>query len=325
MKILGIGNALVDIILFLENESLLTRFSLPRGSMQLVDAQMASEVEAAAGSCQKHMASGGSAANTIHGLARLGVETAFMGTVGKDSFGDFFIRDMKSCGILPLLASSATSTGRAISLVTPGGERTFTTYLGAAIELAVSNLTTDLFRGYHHLHLEGYLVPNQQLVEKAFVLARQNNMSVSLDMASFNVVEANLSFLDRIIKQYKPIIFANEEEAKAFTGMTDPAEAIDYFAGLTDTAVVKIGSRGSLIAHQGKRYSADAIRANCLDTTGAGDLYAAGYLYGLANNLSPEKCGTIGSLLAGKVIEEAGAKISDSNWKMILGEIAKLK
>src|SRR5512145_397192 len=294
MKILGIGNALVDIILFLENEILLSRFSLPRGSMQLVDAQMASEVEAAAGSCTKHMASGGSAANTIHGLARLGVETAFMGTVGKDSFGDFFIRDMESCGIIPLLSSSATSTGRAISLVTPGGERTFTTYLGAAVELAVSNLTTDLFRGYQHLHLEGYLVPNQQLVDKAFVLARQNNMSVSLDLASFNVVEANRSFLDRIIRQYKPIIFANEEEAKAFTGMADPVEAVDFFAGLTETAIVKIGSRGSLITHQGNRYSADAIRANCIDTTGAGDLYAAGYLYGLANNMSPEKCGTLG-------------------------------
>jgi sugar/nucleoside kinase (ribokinase family) len=293
--------------------------------MQLVDAQMASEVEAAAGLCQKHMASGGSAANTIHGLARLGIETAFMGTVGKDSFGDFFIRDMESCGILPLLTSSATSTGRAISLVTPDGERTFTTYLGAAVELAVGNLTTDLFRGYHHLHLEGYLVPNQQLVEKAFILARQNNMSVSLDLASFNVVEANLSFLDRIIRQYKPIIFANEEEARAYTGMTDPAEAIGYFAGLTDTAIVKIGSSGSLIAHQGSRYSADAIRANCIDTTGAGDLYAAGYLYGLANNLSPEQCGNMGSLLAGKVIEEAGAKISNSNWDFILNEIAKLK
>lgn len=325
MKVLGIGNALVDVILFLENESLLTRFSLPKGSMQLVDAGMASEVETAAATNRKHMASGGSAANTIHGLARLGIQTGFLGTVGQDSFGEFFSTDLKNCGIVPLLTTSTTSTGRAISLVTPDGERTFTTYLGAAVELNASHLTPAIFGGYHHLHLEGYLVPNQQLVESAFILAVENNLSVSLDLASYNVVEANLAFLEHIIRRYKPVVFANEEEARAFTGKMDPSEALDRFATLTDTAVVKIGSKGSLISHKGRRYTADAIDVKCIDTTGAGDLYAAGFLYGMANHLSPDKCGAMGSLLAGKVIEEAGAKISNKNWDFILGEITKMK
>jgi sugar/nucleoside kinase (ribokinase family) len=252
-KILGIGNALVDIILFLEDEALLKQFSLPKGSMQLVDADKALQVETAAHSCRKHMASGGSAANTIHGLAMLGIETAFIGTVGKDSFGEFFEKDLKACNINPLLSTSTTSTGRAISLVTPDGERTFTTYLGAAIELSVNRLNIDLFRGYHYLHLEGYLVPNQQLVESAFIMAQQCGMTVSLDLASYNVVEANLSFLQRIIRQYDPIVFANEEEARAFTGQTDPEKALDYFAAFCKTAIVKTGSKGSLISHKGKR------------------------------------------------------------------------
>jgi len=316
-KILGIGNALVDIILFLENEELLKEFTLPKGSMQLVDADKALRVEEAARSCRKHMASGGSAANTIHGLARLGVETAFIGTVGKDSFGEFFEKDMKDCGINPLLSSSTTSTGRAISLVTPGGERTFATYLGAAVELSVSRLNASLFRGYHHLHLEGYLVPNQQLVESAFILSQQCGMTVSLDLASYNVVEANLDFLKRVTGKYKPVVFANEEEARAFTGHADPHKSLDFFALHCDTAIVKIGAKGSLIFHKGKKYAADAIQVNCIDTTGAGDLYAAGYLYGFVNDLSPDRCGKIGSLLAGKVIEEAGAKIGEPSWGYI--------
>lgn len=316
-KILGIGNALVDNILFLENEDLLNTFSLPKGSMQLVDAEKALRIENAAAMCHKHMASGGSAANTIHGLARLGMETALVGTVGKDSFGEFFGKDLKDNGIIPLLEYGTVNTGRAISLVSPDGERTFATYLGAAVELPANRLNATLFHGYDHLHLEGYLVPNQQLVESAFILAQQYGMTVSLDLASYNVVEANLDFLRLITAKYKPIVFANEEEARAFTGHVDPLKALNAFAKLCNTAIVKIGAKGSLIFHHGKKYTADAIQVNCLDTTGAGDLYAAGYLYGFVNDFEPDRCGAIGSLLAGKVIEEAGAKISDVSWEYI--------
>jgi sugar/nucleoside kinase (ribokinase family) len=194
-KILGIGNALVDIILFMNNDNLLKEFSLPRGSMQLVDAGQALQVENAAQKFKKHLASGGSAANTIHGLARLGIETGFIGTVGSDAMGDFFRKDLLDSGIVPFLTNSHTHTGRAISLVSPGGERTFATYLGAALEMQSGQLDPKIFGNYDHLHLEGYLVPNQQLVVSALDLASRSGMSVSLDLASYNVVEANLGFL----------------------------------------------------------------------------------------------------------------------------------
>jgi sugar/nucleoside kinase (ribokinase family) len=323
-KILGIGNALVDIIYFLENDDMLKAFSLPKGSMQLVDADKALHVEDAAQRCKKHMASGGSAANTIHGLAMLDTETAFIGTIGNDSFGTFFESDLKASGITPMLSYGSSATGRAISLVSPGGERTFATYLGAAVELSPARFNASLFRNYDHLHLEGYLVPNQQLVESAFILAQQAGMTVSLDLASFNVVEANLDFLKRITSQYKPIVFANEEEARAFTGLTDPQEALEVFALICPTAIVKVGARGSMIWHKGTKYSAEAIQVNCLDTTGAGDLFAAGYLFGYLNEYSPEQCGKIGSLLAGKVIEEAGAKIGEKGWTFIKKEFDNL-
>lgn len=316
-KVLGIGNALVDIIYFLENDLVLEAFSLPKGSMQLVDAQKAQEIESSTGSLSRFMASGGSAANTIHGLARLGIDTAFIGTVGEDDFGKFFENDMKSCRINPLLARGTLPTGRAVSLVSPGGERTFATYLGAAIELQADTLVEELFLSYQHLHLEGYLVPNQLLVEKAMKLAVKVNMSISLDLASYNVVEANLPFLERIISTYKPVVFANEDEAFAFTGHKDPQKALGHLSRLTSTAIVKTGASGSLVFHNGETCHVNPIEANCIDTTGAGDLYAAGYIYGYINGFDPGVSGRIGSLLAGKVIEEAGAKICNESWQYI--------
>ncbi len=322
-KILGIGNALVDVILFLENDDLLTFFSLPRGSMQLVDAEKALRVEEAARSCRKHMASGGSAANTIHGLAKLGMETTFIGTVGRDPFGEFFGNDLRDCHIKPALSLSSTTTGRAISLVSPGGERTFATYLGAAVELSANQVDANIFSENDHLHLEGYLVPNQVLVEKSLEQATRLGMTVSLDLASYNVVEANLGFLKHIIRKYKPIVFANEEEARVFTGLADPLKSLEVFAALCNTAIVKTGAKGSLVCHEGEKHTVDAIPVNCMDTTGAGDLYASGYLYGYLNGLKPAICGRIGSLLAGKVIEEPGAKIRNEVWENIREMIKK--
>jgi sugar/nucleoside kinase (ribokinase family) len=316
-KILGIGNALVDVIIFLNNDDVLNSFSLPRGSMQLVDAVTARKVEEATQACRKHMASGGSAANTIHGLAGLHVPAGFIGTVGSDPMGDFFHEDLNRSGISPILTRSTSDTGSSRALVSPDGERTMATFLGAAIELSAERLDPQEFSNYDHLHLEGYLVLNHQLVEKALEYAHRFNMTVSLDLASYNVVEANLDFLKRIVRDHVDVVFANEEEARAFTGHIDPRQALDSIARLCETAVVKIGDKGSLISLRGQKCEVGVIPVRCLDTTGAGDLYAAGFLYGLVNGLSPESCGSAGSLLAGKVIEEAGAKISAASWDYI--------
>jgi sugar/nucleoside kinase (ribokinase family) len=146
-------------------------------------------------------------------------------------------------------------------------------------------------------------------------------MTVSLDLASYNVVEANLDFLKRIIPGSIQIVFANEDEARAFTGEDDPRKALEAIAAICETAIVKIGDKGSLISHLGKKYTVGVIPVKCLDTTGAGDLYASGYLFGMAGEKSPQECGRLGALLAGKVIEEAGAKISAASWEYIRGEV----
>lgn len=322
-KVLGIGNALVDIMTRLESDKTLEKFNLPKGSMQLVDAAFSRKVDEGTDNLVKQVASGGSAANTIHGLAKMGIKTGFIGKVGFDSFGDFFADDMKKSGIKPLLLKSKTPSGKAVALVSPDSERTFATFLGAAIELSAKDLSDDLYKGYNIFHIEGYLVQNHELIETAVRLAKKNGLKVSIDMASYNVVQDNLEFLKKIVKEYVDIVFANEEEAKAFTGKS-PEEAIHDFGALCEYAVVKIGKEGSLIKHLGEVTKVKSIKANSIDTTGAGDLYAAGFLYGLIQEFPIKKCGNIGSILAGKTIEAIGPKMDNDTWKEVKEMIAKL-
>jgi len=315
-KVLGIGNALVDILIRLENEELLKELNLVKGSMQLVDKDFKNLVFSKTKLLKKTQASGGSAANTIHGLASLGVDTAYIGKIGHDELGDFFMNDLKNDHITPLLKYSDTETGVASTLISPDSERTFGTYLGAAVEVSAEDLEDSLFAGSKFFHIEGYLVFNKALVESALKMAKSKNMTVSLDLASFNVVEANLDFLKDITKKYVDVVFANEEEAKSFTGKA-PEEALKEIATMCNIAVVKIGKNGSLIKQGNETYSVGAISAKVIDTTGAGDLYAAGFIYGLTKGLSLAQCGHVGALLAGKVIEVVGAKIPDTTWDEI--------
>lgn len=315
-RVLGIGNALVDVLIRLQNDDLLKDLGLLKGSMQLVDQDFKNLVFSKTKNLTKVQASGGSAANTIHGLASLGVETAYIGKIGNDEFGEFFLNDLKNSHIKPFLKKSQTETGVASTLITPDTERTFGTYLGAAVEVGSDDILEANFSGYTFLHLEGYLVFNTDLVETALKAAKSKNMKISLDLASFNVVEGNLDFLRKITSSYVDIVFANEEEAKAFTGKA-PEEALNEIAEMRSIAVVKTGKNGSLIKQGNETFRVGAIPAKVIDTTGAGDLYAAGFLYGLTKGLSMAQCGHIGALLAGKVIEVVGAKISDCVWEEI--------
>jgi sugar/nucleoside kinase (ribokinase family) len=324
-RVLGIGNALVDMIIMLTSDAILNYFKLPKGSMQLVDATSAITIEKACSKLNKIMASGGSAANTIHGLSHLGVSTAFLGTIGNDDMGNFFYNDLKNAGILPLLSKINIDTGRAISLVSPDSERTFATFLGAASQISESQLKNEIFKEYDILYLEGYLVQQKPFIEAAIKKARDHNMLVVLDLASYNVVESNVDFLKEIVDQYIDIIFANEEEASAYTGKKDPLEALHQLASVTQIAIVKTGEKGSFVQKDNHVYQIGVIKARAIDTTGAGDLYAAGFLYGYIHGLSLQKCGAIGALLAGNVIENLGAKIQNSRWNEIQCEIKKIQ
>ncbi len=313
-KILGIGNAIVDVMTMLPDEACLSRFSLPRGSMTLVDMARSDEIKKAISAMRSTLASGGSAGNTMYGLGVMGVHASFIGKVGRDDLGNFYEKDMVDAGLTTVLMRSPLSpTGTAVALVTPDSERTFATHLGAAIELMAGELNSNLFKGYHILYLEGYLITNPGLVEEACRLAKMNDMCIALDLASFNVVNDMRPEFEAIINKYVDIVFANDEEAKALTGL-DPREALDAISQKCEIAVVKTGRGGSWIKRGDEVIKVDALAVTPVDTTGAGDLYAAGFLYGFSNGFGLDKCGMFGSILAGKVIEIVGARMNQQKW-----------
>jgi sugar/nucleoside kinase (ribokinase family) len=315
-KILGIGNALVDLMTRIHDDELLSTLGLPKGSMQLVDSNMSRKIIEQTHDLNPTIASGGSAANTIHGLACLGVPVSFIGKVGRDAMGGHFRKEMENNNINTFLLESDSDSGVAVALVSPDGERTFAVHLGAAVELAADDLKQKFFKNHSILHIEGYLLQNYALIETACNMAKKSGLKVSLDLASYNVVEEHRDFLSYIARDFADIIFANEEEAKAMTGH-QPEDALNHIAEWCDIAVVKIGKEGSLVKTGGNITKIDAFATSVVDTTGAGDLYAAGFLYGLINNLTPESCGAIGSLMGAKVIEVLGAKIDESRWSEI--------
>ncbi len=318
--VLGIGNALVDVINVLENDALLAEFGLPRGSMTLVDEKLSKIIYEATSLNKREVTTGGSAANTVHAMASLGAKCGYLGKIGNDELGHVFKEEFERKNIATHLFYSKKDTGRVMSLVSPDSERTMATYLGAAADLKTDELRNEIFRQYSYLYIEGYLVQDHDLIETAIDLARSEGLKIAIDLSSFNVVEAHLDFLKRLISGKVDIVFANEEEAQAFTGKS-PEEALEDIAGMCELAIVKVGKEGSFIKQSNKSVKIGTVKANAVDTTGAGDNYAAGLLYGLTKGYSLEKSGKIAALISGKVVEVMGAKLPEESWPGILAEI----
>ena len=217
--VLGIGNALVDVINVLEDDTLLTQFGLMRGSMTLVDESLSKKIFEATAHNKREVTTGGSAANTIHALSELGVSCGYIGKIGNDLLGAGFLEEFKVKNIKTHLLLSKKDTGRVMAMVSPDSERTMATYLGAAADLKPGELKGEMFEDYSVLFIEGYLVQDHNLIEKAIDLARKENLRIALDLSSFNVVEAHLDYLKKLVKEKVDIVFANEEEAFSFTGI----------------------------------------------------------------------------------------------------------
>ncbi len=324
IRVLGIGNALVDVLVKVSGEELAEKISLPKGSMTLVEKTEIDRLLALVSGRPTGLAAGGSAANTIHGLACLGLPGGFIGKIGRDEFGSSFAAAMSENGVTLHLSKSDEMTGICLGLITEDCERTFATFLGAAVGISADDLRVDQFHPYSLLHVEGYLTCNHSLLERALSLAAEAGLAVSLDLASFNVVREHHSFLEGILNHHVDIVFANEDEAEAMTGCRDPEKALDLLAESCSIAVVKTGKNGSLVRRGHEKHRIEAITARAVDSTGAGDLYAAGFLFGLARNLDLPACGRIGSLVAGRVVETIGAKLDSSCWNRIHGELASL-
>ena len=317
-KIIGMGNALVDVLATLNDDQILNEMELPKGSMTLIDETKLLIINECFSEMETELATGGSAGNAIRGMACLGAGTGFIGKVGNDAYGKFYRQSLLERGTeANLLVSSELPSGVASTFISPGGERTFGTYLGAASTLRAEDLSLDMFKGYAYLYIEGYLVQDHDMILRAIKLAKEAGLQICLDMASYNIVENDKEFFSLLISKYVDIVFANEEEAKAFTG-EEPEQALETIGKQCSIAIVKIGCRGSLIRKGTEEVRVSAIPvAKVIDTTGAGDYFAAGFLYGLTCGYSLEKCAKIGSILSGNVIQVIGTTISKGRWDEI--------
>lgn len=325
-KVIGIGNALTDMLVNLRSDQVLEKFDLPRGSMSLVNAEQQKEISKSVSGLPYTLSLGGSADNTIRAMARLGCKVGFIGKVGRDSTGDFFESALENLGIQPFILRGKERSGKCVSLVSPDGERTLVTHLGAAVEMKAEDLTPEIFDGYDCLYVEGYLVQDHNLIRGAIRMAKELGLKVAIDLASFNVVEENVDFLREVISEYVDIVFANEDEARAFSGEEEPVNALQYISTMCDLVIVKIGMRGALIK-QGSEVSHVGIMAAAkrVDTTGAGDFYAAGFLAGMCEGLSLRQCGTIGAITAGKVIEIVGTTPTEEAWDDVARLVKRVK
>ncbi len=314
-RVIGIGNALTDVLVNLSSDKILGDFGLPKGSMSLVDAGLQKKISEATADLPRTLSLGGSAGNTIRAMAKLGAQVGFIGKVGDDSTGNFYVKALENLGIEPVVFRGELHSGRCVSLVSADGERTMATYLGAAVEMTPDEITPELFQGYDCLYAEGYLVQDHKLIEKALKTAKECGLEVAIDLASFNVVDENLDFIRTLADRYVDIIFANEQEAASFSGMEAPEDAVHHIAEMCDLAVVKIGTRGAYIKNNGElQHVGIMAAAKRVDTTGAGDFYAAGFLSGMCGGLGLRQCGTIGAIAAGKVIEVVGTTFPDTTW-----------
>ena len=317
----GIGNAIVDIISSCDDAAL-DQLNLLKGNMQLIDAVQADALYEKMGSAIE--SSGGSAANTIAGLASFGGKGAFIGKVAEDQFGTIFNHDIKSIGVeyRTPAANDGLPTARCLILVTPDGERTMNTFLGASTELDEKEIDPEMISDSKILYLEGYLFDKdeaKQAFYKGAEIAKNANRKVALSLSDAFCVNRHKEAFRKLVKDGVDILFANEEEICALYDTDNFDEAASQVRAECEIAALTRGAKGSVIIAGEETINIDVVPVQeVVDTTGAGDLYAAGFLFGFANDRPLETCGKLASIAAGEIISHYGARPEKN-----LSELAK--
>ena len=309
--VVGIGNAIVDVLAHADDDFLQSH-ELAKGAMTLIDSETAANLYDEMGPAVE--CSGGSAANTIAGLASLGGKGAFVGKVRDDQLGAIFRHDIRTLGVGfdTLLAQSGTPTARCLIFVTPDAQRTMLTYLGACVELGPDDIDPDVIAESKICYLEGYLFAPPQAKEafiKASEMSHDAGRLVSLSLSdAFCVGRYRDEFRD-LVKNHVDILFANEDEIKSLYETKTFDEALQHVREGCDIAALTRSENGAVIVSGEEVHVLDAEPvANLADTTGAGDAFAAGFLFGFTQEMPLDKCGRIGAIVAAETIQHMGAR-----------------
>lgn len=308
--VVAIGNAIVDVVAFAE-DAFIEAQGMRKGTMQLIDQARGDALYKAMGQCTE--VSGGSAANTLAGLASLGAKTGFIGKVASDELGKIFRHDLRSVGVAfdSDVADGMMGTGRCLICVTPDGQRTMNTYLGAAGYLSARDVDAALIEAAHILYIEGYMWNDpgtKEAIRRACEIAKKAGTKIAFTASDVFCVENHREELAAMIPEWFDILFANEAEALAIYPGKSFEEVLDLLQGKCELIAVTCSEKGSILMTPSERVRIEACPAKVVDTTGAGDLYAAGVMYGLTQGKSLAEAGRIGSACAAEIIGYLGAR-----------------
>jgi sugar/nucleoside kinase (ribokinase family) len=318
--ILGIGSPLLDIVINI-NDKMLQKLNIKKGSMNLISEKESRNILKKLGKIKLGLVPGGSASNTLAGLSALGNQASFLGVVGKDGYGKMYQKKIEKEGIVSHLACHDSGmTGNVIVLITPDGERTMVTHLGAALSFEKKHIKEDEIKNCKILHIEAYQLEspnNRRALLHAIKIAKKNKALISMDLSDAGLIRRNKKIFKDVVKKYIDVVFANEDEAMEFSGKKNPAEALKEIAKICKIAVVKLGAKGSLIKQGKKVFEIQPYKVDLINTNGAGDTYAAGILHGLINGLKLQDAGKIASHISALVVSSLGARLDKKHFSLI--------
>lgn len=323
-KIVSAGAVLADIMAF-TNDDFITSHGFVKGArMQSIRPVISGLMTKLAGGYQ--MVPGGSACNTIIGAACLGAQTAFAAKCGQDQLGALLQRSLNENGVEAHISQSHLATGSCLSLVTPDGERTMLVDLGASDDLELKDVPENFFTNAGIAHFEAYTVQNRELMLNLLDRAYDAGCTISLDLGSFSIIKSNFDFLRQIINDYVDILIGNYAEGQAYTDIKDETRILAAMAqSNVSIAALKMGAKGSVIYAGGQIEHIQAVcdpNVEIVDTTGAGDLWNSGFLYGLTQGCGPKEAGRLASHCGFEVCRQAGARIPQEGWQRIKAALA---
>ncbi len=311
--VIGLGHTLMDFVVQIDDGKLL-ELNLIKGESNLVDHDRAKELleKLKQYKLQIETLPGGSVANTLRGIGILGGSAILCGVVGNDEHGSWYEEEIKRHQVLPRIRKHSSLTGHALAFVTPDSERSFSVHLGASVHMVPEDIAGEDIVKSKVLHLEAYQFDSAvEALLHAIRLAKEHGTAVSMDLSDPGLIRRQREIIEEVLPSLD-ILFVNEKEALEFTGKAEEEAALEL-GNIVGVVIVKMGERGSLIAHLGNVITIPVYPAKAIDTNGAGDTFAAGFLYGYCHGWSLENSGRLGSLFAAKVVEQKGVRLLHFN------------
>lgn len=314
IEILGVGTPIIDLVVNVSYEYIASLAGSKGGAFEVDQETLLGLIQASGQS--PVLVVGGSSANTIKGLACLGRQCSFFGKIGNDSFGRTIVNEMNRLKIHSHLVLGDLPTAQVACLISPDFERTMRSYMGAGAQISPQDITKSLFENVKLVHIEGYTLAYEGVTQRAMQLAQESGTLISLDLASFELVDKNKPLLIELISEYVDIVFANEDEIRKLTGL-DPYQGCYWLSKICEISVVKMGTQGSWAISQGEMAFQPCFSVGTIDTTGAGDLFASAFLHGYLSGKSLQECSSYGAFVAAHVVQVIGTDIPNDTWERI--------